>query len=388
MHYRPLLLVLPLAVIGAAEDGLANLTYFNDRLELHPRVAAGGRYDSNVEAAVDHPKGELAATGTIGADLKYAWSEVTTVTADVDAQLVVTDRPEQRYRNQGQGNVAILRRTEGKSLSAHAAFGRTDDPEPETGERLMIDHWSGDVGGDFTGLTNRISTSLSFNRSDYLENARSFQADDRDQNTIMATIGYGLRLDSGDELTLRVVGDRLIYDASTTNQDNTGVSTFLGWNRQVSEKINLSIEAGVEYRHYDASNSIPQNDLVSPTWQVNGRTVTADDSTWSLTLSGGLQDTVSGSQALQSLLNLNYGHPLNTAWSMSLGVEGFNLQDVSTVGGQPKDQRWTARGMAGTNYVFRPGLSGNINGGYEYSSSDLQGDYDRVFTQAGITARF
>ena len=388
MRYRPLFLILPLTVLGAAEDGLANLTYLNDRLELHPRVAAGGRYDSNVEAAVNNPKDELAATGTIGAGLKYAWSEVTTVTADVDAQLVVTDRPEQRYRNQGQANVAILRRTEGKFLSAHAAFGRTDDPEPETGERLMIDHWSGDVGGDFTGLTNRISTSLSFNRSDYLENARSFQADDRDQNTIMATIGYGLRLDGGDELTLRVVGDRLIYDASTTNQDNTGVSTFLGWNRQVSEKINLSIEAGVEYRHYDASNSIPQNDLVSPTWQVNGRTVTADDSTWSLTLSGGLQDTVSGSQALQSRLNLNYGHPLNTAWSMSLGVEGFNLQDVYTIGGQPKDQRWTVRGMAGTNYSFRPGLSGNIDGGYEYSSSDLQGDYDRVFAQAGITARF
>jgi hypothetical protein len=258
----------------------------------------------------------------------------------------------------------------------------------ETGERLLVDHWSGDVGGDFTGLTNRISTSLGFNRSDYLENSRSFQADDRDQNTIMATIGYGLRLDGGDEVTLRVVGDRLTYDASTTNQDNTGVSTFLGWNRQVSEKINLSIEAGVEYRHYDASNTIPQNDLVSPTWQVNGRTVNADESTWSLTLSGGLQDTVSGSQALQSRLNLNYGRPLNTAWSMSLGVEGFNLQDVYTVGSQPKDQRWTVRGMAGTNYSFRPGLSGNINGGYEYSSSDLQGDYDRVFAQAGITARF
>lgn len=388
MRYRPLFLFLPLTVLGAAEDGLANLTYLNDRLELHPRVAVGGRYDSNINAAADDPQDEIAAIGTVGAGLKYAWSEVTTVTADVDAQLVVTDQPEQRYRNQGQANVAILRRTDGKFLAAHAAFGRTDDPDMETGERLLVDHWSGDVGGDFTGLTNRISTSLGFNRSDYLENSRSFQADDRDQNTIMATIGYGLRLDGGDELTLRVVGDRLTYDASTTTQDNTGVSTFLGWNRQVSEKINLSIEAGVEYRHYDASNTIPQNDLVSPTWQVNGRTVNADESTWSLTLSGGLQDTVSGSQALQSRLNLNYGRPLNTAWSVNLGVEGFNLQDVYTVGSQPKDQRWTVRGMAGTNYSFRPGLSGNINGGYEYSSSDLQGDYDRVFAQAGITARF
>jgi hypothetical protein len=122
MHYRPLLLVLPLTVLGAAEDGLANLTYLNDRLELHPRVAAGGRYDSNVEAAVNNPKDELAATGTIGAGLKYAWSEVTTVTADVDAQLVVTDRPEQRYRNQGQANVAILRRTEGIGLVMWAAI--------------------------------------------------------------------------------------------------------------------------------------------------------------------------------------------------------------------------------------------------------------------------
>lgn len=388
MRYRPLFLFLPLTVLSAAEDGLANLTYLNDRLELHPRVAVGGRYDSNVEAAVDDPQDEIAATGTIGTGLKYAWSEVTTVTADVDAQLVVTNRPEQRYRNQGQANAAILRRTDGKFISAHAGFARTDDPDQETGERVMVDHWTGDVGGDFTGLTNRISTRLSFERSDYLENSRSFQADDRDQNTVMASIGYGLRLDGGDEVTLRVVGDRLIYDASTTNQDNTGVSTFLGWNRQVSEKINLSIEAGVEYRHYDASNTIPQNDLISPTWQVNGRTVTADESTWSLTLSGGLQDTASGSQALQSRFNLNYGHPLNAVWSMSLGVEGFNLQDVNAVGGQPKDQRWTARGLAGTKYSFRPGLSGNVDGGYEYSSSDLLGDYDRVFAQAGITARF
>ena len=388
MRYRPLFLFLPLTVLSAAEDGLANLTYLNDRLELHPRVAVGGRYDSNVEAAVDDPQDEIAATGTIGTGLKYAWSEVTTVTADVDAQLVVTNRSEQRYRNQGQANAAILRRTDGKFISAHAGFARTDDPDQETGERVMVDHWTGDVGGDFTGLTNRISTRLSFERSDYLENSRSFQADDRDQNTVMASIGYGLRLDGGDEVTLRLVGDRLIYDASTTNQDNTGVSTFLGWNRQVSEKINLSIEAGVEYRHYDASNTIPQNDLISPTWQVNGRTVTADESTWSLTLSGGLQDTASGSQALQSRFNLNYGHPLNAVWSMSLGVEGFNLQDVNAVGGQPKDQRWTARGLAGTNYSFRPGLSGNVDGGYEYSSSDLLGDYDRVFVQAGITARF
>ncbi|HEX3135812.1 MAG TPA: hypothetical protein VHX44_19775 [Planctomycetota bacterium] len=41
-----------------------------------------------------------------------------------------------------------------------------------------------------------------------------------------------------------------------------------------------------------------------------------------------------------------------------------------------------------TSYSFRPGLTGDLQGGYEYSDSDLEGDYDRVVVQAGVTARF
>ena len=39
-------------------------------------------------------------------------------------------------------------------------------------------------------------------------------------------------------------------------------------------------------------------------------------------------------------------------------------------------------------HSFSDRARGNINGGYEYSSRDLQGDDDRIFAQAGITARF
>lgn len=392
MPYRPLLLLVPLlaplTVISAAEDSLAQLVYLNDRLVLHPRVSAGGRYDSNVNATSTDPQDELAAIGALGLGLQFAWSEATTLTADAEASMVVTDRPEQRYRNQGAANIKLRRSTEHNTATASATYSRSDDPDALTGERLLVDSWSANLSGDLIGLIHRLSGALAFHRTDYLDSSRSFTADDRDSNTVSATIGYGLRLDGGDELTLRATGDRLIYDHTITNQDSTSVSALAGWSRQVSETIGLAIEGGAEYRHYDANNTLPATDVISPTWRVHGNTVTASESSWSLTLSGGLQDSLSGNPALESRAAVGYGHPISPVWSLNVTGEGYNLKDVETVAGQPKDDRWTVRGVIGTSYVFRPGLSGEIDAGYEYSDSTLQGNYDRISAHAALTARF
>ena len=388
MRYRSLLLLLPLTVAHAADDTLAHLVYLNDRLELHPHVTAGGRYDSNVDAATDAPQDELAVIGGLGLGLLFTWSETTTLAADAEVEMVVTDRPEQRYRNQGTANVLLRRGNAEGSVSAHAAFSRSDDPDQQTGERLLADNWSGDLNGDLNGRLHHLSGALAYRRSDYLDASREFGADDRDTNTFSVTLGYGLHLDSGDELTARTVGDRLLYDQTTTNQDSTSLSGLLGWSRQVSETIGLAIEAGVEYRHYEANDTLPTVEVISPTWLVSGKTVTATEQTWSLTLSGGIQDAISGNPALQSRAALSYGQPLTDRWSLTLNGEGYNLRDIESVGGQPMDDRWTVRGVVGTNYVFRPGLTGEVDAGYEYSDSKLQGAYDRISAHAGMTARF
>lgn len=392
MRRMPWLLFIPLTTIGttigAAEDSLANLVYLNDRLEVHPRVGLGGRYDSNVEAETKDPQDELAAIGMFGVATQFAWSEVTTLTADGEARLVITDRPEDRWRNQGSVNLALQRSTPENSLGVRAGYIRSDDPDEQSGERLLVDTWSGGLTGDLTGLIHRVSAGLNFNRSDYIDPSREFDQDARDANTYSATIGYGLKLESGDEITVRAVGDRMIYDQNISNQDSTGTQGLLGWNRQVSETIGLAIEGGAEYRRYDAGAGKPADDVLSPTWLVNGRTVTADQSTWSLTLSGGVEDSIDGNPALASRAGLDYNHPFTDAWSVRLGAEGFNLRDLESNAGQPKDEQWTVRGIIGTNYAFRPGLSGDLQGGYEYSDSDLDGDYDRVLVQAGVTARF
>lgn len=396
MRQMPWLLLVPLtsfgttfgSALGAAEDSLANLVYLNDRLEIHPRVGVGGRYDSNVEAETEDPQDELAAIGMLGVATQFAWSEVTTLTADGEARMVLTDRPEDRWRNQGSLTVALNRSTAESAIGARAGYIRSDDPDDQTGERLLVDTWSAGLDGDLTGLVHRLSAGLSFTRSDYIDPSRAFDQDARDANTYSATLGYGLKLDQGDEITVRAIGDRVVYDQNSSNQDSTGAHGLLGWNRQVSETIGLAIEGGAEYRRYEAGAGKPSDDILSPTWLVNGRTVNADESTWSLTLSGGIEDTIDGNPALASRAGLDYSRPLTDVWSMGVGVEGFNLRDLESNAGQAKDERWTVRGVLSTNYSFRPGLSGDLQGGYEYSDSDVEGDYDRVLVQAGVTARF
>ncbi len=388
MSYRPLILLVPMVVVNAADGGLANLVYLNDRLELHPTVSAGARYDSNVNATTQDPVDEFSLIGGLGLGLQFAWNEATTLTANVEASLVVTDRPEQRYRNQGSANVRLRRNTQQNSASAGASFARNDDADEQTGERLLVDTWTADLNGNLTGLIHRLSGTLAFNRTDYLDSSRNFGANDRDANTVSASIIYGFRFNSGDEWTLRTTGERLTYDHITTNQNSTSALGLLGWNRQISETIGLAVEVGAEYRHYDASTTLPANDVVSPTWLVNGRTVTANESTWSLTLSGGLQDSINGNPQLGSRINLGYGLPFANTWSLHLNGEVLNLKDVESVAGQPLDDRWTVSGLLGVTHVFRPGLNGDVDTGYEFSHSALQGDYDRFTARAGVTARF
>ena len=389
MRYRAVWLFLPLTALSAAEDSLANLVYFNDRLELHPRVGLAARYDSNVTAESEEEQDEFAGIGLVGLELGYAWSEVTTLTADGEAQLVLTDRPEQRWRNQGVLDLAALRQLSDGNVGARVGYARTDDPDEQTGERLLVDRWSAGLTGEHTGAHHRWSGGLSFDRSDYQDDSRSFSEDERDENTYALTAGYGLRLDSGDEASLRVIGDHRDYDhANATNQDSLGLHALIGWNRQVSEAVGLSLELGAEYRRYERNAVAPADDIIGPTWLVDGRTVTASESTWSLTLSGGIEDTISGNPALVSRAVLAWMRPMTPSWSLNASAEGFQLDDLESVAGQPTDHRWTVRGVLGTAHLLRPGLTADVNGGYEYSDSEQQGDYDRIVVRGGITARF
>lgn len=389
MRHDYLLLLLPVVALGAAEDSLANLVYLNDRLELHPRAGVGARYDSNVDAVGEDAEDELAGIGMVGLGVSFVWSEATTLTADGEGRVVVTDRPEQRWRNQGEFDLTGRHRTPDGGAMAHVGYARSDEPDEQTGERLLVDTWTADLSGERTGRVHRVSGGLSFNRSDYQDASRAFGEDDRDTNTYTATVGYGLRLETGDELSLRAVTDRQEYDRTTaTNQDSTGAHLLAGWNRQVSETIGLSIEAGAEYRRYERTASVPADEVISPTWLVDGRTVTQNESTWSLTLSGGIEDSISGNPALDSRGTLGWRRPITPTLSLQASAEGYNLHDLESVNGQPKDERWTVRGMLGASHVLRPGLTAAVDGGYEYSDSELQGDYERVVVQGSLTARF
>jgi hypothetical protein len=387
MRHAAVLLLIPLG-IAAAEDGLANLVYLDDRLELHPRVGVAGRYDSNVDATGDDPEDELAGIGSLGMAARFVWSEATTLLADGEARLVVTDRAEQRYRHQGRVDASLRRDTQTATSGVRLGWSRSDDPDAQTGERLLTDTWSADVEGDLTGQVHRLSGGLGWRRSDYLDDSRSFGEDDRDETTYSVTLGYGMKLAGGDELTARVIGDRVDFDRETTNQDNTGVRVLLGWSRQVSETIGLALEGGGEYRRYDANDTLPADHLISPTWQASGRTVTAAEHTWSLTLSGRVEDSISGNPALESRLALTHTRPLTGVVTLRAGVEGYHLDDLESVGGQPLDERWTARATLGTTWAIRPGLEADASGGYDYSDSRLAGDYARVVVLAGLTARF
>ena len=391
MRHHPLWLLLPVVALGAAEDSLANLVYLNDRLELHPRAGLGAHYDSNITAESEDGDeiDELAGIGMAGLGLSFAWSEATSVMADGEWRLVLSDREDQRWRNQGKADLGVRRRTPTGNVAAHAAYARNDEPDNETGERLMVDTWLAELTGDLTGQVHRLSGRLSFDRLDYQDASLSFGEDERDANTYAVTAGYGLRLDSGDEASLRVVGDRHEYDHPDGFQrDSTGVHALVGWNRQVGETTGISLEVGAEYRRYDATDAAPADTVISPAWLIDGRTVTESESLWQLRFSGGVQDTIDGNPALSSRTELRWRRPIAPTWALQASAAGSHLRDLKSVAGQPKDERWVVGGTLGASHSLRPGLTAEADGGYEYSDSDVQGDYDRIVVRAGITARF
>lgn len=390
MRHHLLWLLLPVVAFDAAEDRLANLVYLHDRLELHPRAGLGGRYDSNITAQTEEEDEieEFAAIGMAGLGLSFAWSETTSLTADGEVRRVLSDQPD-HWRTLGDAEIGIRRSTPDGSTAARATYHRNDEPDQETGERLLIDTWLTELSGDHTWLVHRVSGRLSFDRRDYQGASFAFGEDERDANTYAVTMGYGLRLERGDEMSLRVVGDRREYDnPGTFQQDSTGLHGLIGWNRQVSEAVGLSLEAGAECRRYERNSTASAGTVLSPTWLIDGRTVTINDSVWSLTFAGGVQDTIAGNPALASQLGLGWKRPVTPSWSLQASATGYNLHDLESVGGQPKDERWTVGAMLGFSRILRPGLTAEADGGYEYSDSEVQGDYDRIVARAGIAARF
>jgi hypothetical protein len=390
MRHHPLWLLLPIVALGAAEDSLANLIYLNDRLELHPRAGLGGRYDSNITAQTEKEDevDEFSAIGMAGLGLSFAWSETTSFIADGEVRQVLSDQPD-HWRTLGDAEIGVSRRTPRGSAAARGTYHRSDEPDQETGERLLVDTWLGELSGDHNWQVHRISGRLSFDRRDYQDASFAFGEDDRDANTYAVTLGYGLRLERGDEMSLRVVGDRREYDSpGTFQQDSSGLHGLVGWNRQVSEAVGLSIEVGAEYRRYERNNTASAGTVLSPTWLVDARTVTANDSVWSLTFAGGVQDTIAGNPALASQMGLAWKRPITPTWALHASGNVYNLDDLESVGGQPEDERWTVGATLGVSHILRPGLTAEADGGYEYSDSEVQGDYDRILARAGITARF
>lgn len=387
MRHHPLWLLLPVVALAAEEDRLANLVYLHDRLELHPRASVGVRYDSNITAQTDE-EDELAAIGMAGLGLSFAWSETTSFSADGEARQVLSDQSD-HLRTLGDAEIGIKRSTPRGSAAARATYHRNDEPDQETGERLLVDTVLTELAGDHTWLVHRVSGRLSFDRRDYQDASFAFGEDDRDANTYAVTLGYGLLLERGDEMSLRLVGDRREYDSpGTFQQDSTGLHGLIGWNRQVSEAVGISVEAGAEYRRYEGNSTASAGTVLAPTWLIDGRTVTITDSVWSLTFAGGVEDTISGNPALASQLGLGWKRPVTPSWALQASATGYNLHDLESVGGQPKDDRWTVGAILGTSHILRPGLTAEAHGGYEYSNSDVQGDYDRIVARAGITARF
>jgi hypothetical protein len=383
-----LALLLSLVTAGAAEDSLANLVYLDDRLTVHPRVGVAGRYDSNVLASENEERDELAGIGLAGVGGSFAWSEATTLTADAEARLVVTDRPEARRRNQGSASIGAQSSLQGSSIGTKAAWERSDEPDELTGERLLVDTWSADVAGDRNGLVHRLSAGLAVARSDYRENSTLATADDRDENNYSATAGYGLKLDNGDEATLRLVGDLVQYDRTLLYQDSWGMRGYAGWSRQVSERVGVALELGAEYRSYEASSTSAARDIISPAFQGSVRNELAGGATVSVTLGGAVQDDINGNPALESKLAAAYSQPFTDAWAGRLQGEAMQQEDLESVDGQPEDSRLVWRGVVGTAYAFRPGLTADAEAGYEHSDSRLRGEYDRILVQAGVTARF
>jgi hypothetical protein len=389
-----LLPLLALATVGSAAEGperpsvevggfalrpMANLTYRDDTVEMHPKALVGLGYNSNVRAQ-ENGDGDVFYRVVAGVESRWYLTPSSALVADGEIeQLDYVDENEFDLVG-GRGSLEHVWQGERWQTNLTGRFARTQEPLVQTGEQIDHDDIEGLAEVAYTSLRSHIVAGVSAQREDFLDDSRLFDDRERDSNRYGVGVRFGRITARDSELFARTRVMATVYDQSTVYRDNRGVVALVGYSGRAGTRSTFLAEGGIEYRRYDAGFGADEG----------GRTAVRPAGTLRL-----LWPWETGSQIEAGVFSeLRDSLTSNALWLYGGSVEGryrlrtnmrvfgavrvFESEDVEPPAGTESDQRITAQLEAGAEYFLREGIGIRLRTSYSDSDANNEADYDRL----------
>ena len=213
--------------------------------DIHPKALVGTGYDSNIFGEENNTDSDLFLRGIAGITTRWNSQQTAEVTANAEYETKQFIDSKNDGADFNGGTVEVLYENEGllNTITAHLGWIRADDPTISTGETLATSTLTASAGYRHEGLNDTYSLGGLALDTDYLEDGRNFDAEERDRTQFFVDGTYGRAINEGEYWYVRGQFESSTYATNRTYSDSwafgvTGGAPFLG------DRANLIAEAG------------------------------------------------------------------------------------------------------------------------------------------------
>lgn len=343
---------------------------------FRPSASLGYRYSDNIYASQTNERSDNIVQGGAGAQLVSNWNlHQLGVSGSVNAARFA-DNNEEDYEDYDVAAFGRMDTARDSYLSGRASYGEMHESrsspndasgiEPttyastraEAGYRHTVNRTYGEVGGQYEKLNYDDARAAG---GAVIDN--DFR--DRDEYRVIAESGYEF-MPNYTAFVRGVYNEREYDRRAAVNRNSNGYEATAGVTTELTGKVRASAYAGYLEQDYE-SNTLPNISSVSfggdMLWNVTGLT----------SLKAGL------SRSVEETVFSDYSGYLATAFT--LGVEhelmrnvlvnarsGYELNEYEATGTVPEREDDLVTAGAGARYLFRRGVTLNLD--YDYSQRD------------------
>ena len=368
-----------------------NLTYLDDRLQLHPMAMLATGYNSNpLETKIGD--GDAFAAYVAGLEARYWLTRGDFFTGR--AILYGRQYQDTPAANLTGGIVDVSWRHRGAqwNTATKAGWTRGDDPQQEDGRTIKRDLTSLRSVSEYLGPRWSPRAVLLLENVNYREAGGQYTADQRDR--YRGQLSLGARVDSGSELALGALarGSTVNYKISDTPfQDGYGLAA-LAEARYTASRVLAWATAGYEFWRFrnDFSNdpSYDDHQVGSPIGNLGAGWKYRDNSHITANVRYLISESTSSNAANYLLFHADLDHRLDEAWRLVADAEWSWRQDMSAAANTDPVQGQGAVIGGGARWRWRDGVvvDGHVDARRELQ--DPGDDFNQVIVRLGIAGAF
>ncbi len=372
----------------------ARLHYLHGALELHPKAALGAGWDSNVELDADDPVSDSFTILAVGLETRWHRSRSDRFTGDLLFKLRDYHQEDDSDLYGGQADLRYTHERAGGRIDLAGAYGRWDDPLPETGRAQRHQYFSGSLRGRLSRARNELGLELFARRDAYLEAGFSDAAGERDHTDYGLRGRWGHRFARLRPAALELVVRRRLYDESDAPYQDGWVGTLGAEYRwPLGENTGIELAAGVSGRFheddYDGQSSYDDQTVIGPNGEVAWDWRDEPVGHLRVTLLSRLGDSDTANAARISALRVDLGRDLARRWAVAAKASAGHRRDSGAPPGQ--EERTTTTLALGARVAFRLRRGFDARLGAEWRDHDSEYDadtYERVLLRMSAVVAF